>query len=643
MKITEKPLSVQKNVSSRQCGIELNRFSFDILARLYSDSILAILRELGTNAYEGHVRAGKSEVPFLVKLPNTLDPYFRVRDFGCSMPPETIYNVYLNYLASDKRQTNDEGGFFGLGSKTPFTYCDNFSVVTYIDGVKRTYVMALGESGCPELNEFPETETNELNGTEISFIVKSEDFSAFADKVRQAYRFFQVKPEIVGIDALEFEPCYYFSGDSWGVSGGDSYAVMANVGYKIDKWQFSSDYRNLLGLGVHLYFDIGELKPTPSRESLEYTDDVKKHIVERLDEVKSALIPSYKGRIDQAGSFWKACLIYKDLKSELGSLFDTFGFRELKYNGKDLQGQIKCPCRKIEYDSYKNVCKRPTNATLIPITSSEVFFVDDTKGGAKRVSQYIKRESRKTLYILTQEAVDILIFDYGFSAKVIKVSTLPKVVRKSTGGAKIYLPVLIYDPSGSQDSNQRYYDARYWIEEQINIKDGVYYYVGFDRYETFTKNGRSINVKELCWLFDISVYAVRRAQLDRFSKYRNWIPVEQYLTHQNQVDWPQYEQYRKFQRTHLNHLEFVKKLKKSTNEYIQKYLSSIPVFDQKEMDKAEFLAPYHNINVKIEPDDNLIALDNQFLRRFPMLQFVAKCDLYGKKLQTILDYVNSKG
>ena len=61
---------------STKCGIVVNAKAFDMLARQYSDPIKAILQELGANAADSHVRAGKQDVPFSVKLPNSL-PCFR--------------------------------------------------------------------------------------------------------------------------------------------------------------------------------------------------------------------------------------------------------------------------------------------------------------------------------------------------------------------------------------------------------------------------------------------------------------------------------------------------------------------------------------------------------------------------------------
>ena len=55
--------------------------AFNILSSgLYANKIKAIVRELSCNAVDSHVAANRSDVPFDVHLPNTLEPWFAIRD-----------------------------------------------------------------------------------------------------------------------------------------------------------------------------------------------------------------------------------------------------------------------------------------------------------------------------------------------------------------------------------------------------------------------------------------------------------------------------------------------------------------------------------------------------------------------------------
>ena len=63
--------------------IKASAKAFSILSSgLYANKIRAIIRELSCNAVDSHAAAGKSDTPFDVHLPNTLEPWFSIRDYG---------------------------------------------------------------------------------------------------------------------------------------------------------------------------------------------------------------------------------------------------------------------------------------------------------------------------------------------------------------------------------------------------------------------------------------------------------------------------------------------------------------------------------------------------------------------------------
>src|SRR5438309_316787 len=96
--------------------------AFKILsAHIYSNKILAIIRELSSNAYDAHVAAGTAHLPFNVHLPNALEPHFSIRDFGTGLDRDSILHIYTTYFESTKTDTNEQIGCLGLGSKTPFS------------------------------------------------------------------------------------------------------------------------------------------------------------------------------------------------------------------------------------------------------------------------------------------------------------------------------------------------------------------------------------------------------------------------------------------------------------------------------------------------------------------------------------------
>lgn len=114
MKLAEIPTNVvvSNNVKAMKYRIKINQRSFKLLyGDLYSDPITAVIRELSTNAADSHTAAGKSEVPFEVHLPNDLEPYFYVKDFGTGLSPDQICGedgIYINFCDSNKTDTNDQ-------------------------------------------------------------------------------------------------------------------------------------------------------------------------------------------------------------------------------------------------------------------------------------------------------------------------------------------------------------------------------------------------------------------------------------------------------------------------------------------------------------------------------------------------------
>lgn len=87
-----------------------------------------MIRELSCNAKDAHVDAGKGDVPFEIHLPNDLEPWFAVTDFGIGLSHEDVTGLYRTYFDSTKTKSNDVTGQFGIGSKSPFAYVDQFTV-----------------------------------------------------------------------------------------------------------------------------------------------------------------------------------------------------------------------------------------------------------------------------------------------------------------------------------------------------------------------------------------------------------------------------------------------------------------------------------------------------------------------------------
>src|SRR6476469_3924392 len=116
------------------------------LTDLYSDPEMAVIREYSTNAYDAHVE-GFVDRPIEVTLPTNLSPFFRVRDYGAGLDEDDIREIYSQYGASTKRESNDVNGMLGLGCKSALTYTDQFTLTGIKNGICTEVAISRDENG----------------------------------------------------------------------------------------------------------------------------------------------------------------------------------------------------------------------------------------------------------------------------------------------------------------------------------------------------------------------------------------------------------------------------------------------------------------------------------------------------------------
>ena len=308
--------------------IKASAKAFKILSGFYSEPILAIPRELGANAWDSHVKAGNTSQMFEVHAPNTLEPWFAVRDFGTGLSPEAIDTIYTTYFESTKTSDNDSDGCMGLGSKTPFNYTDNFNVTSFYKGKKYVYNCFIDETGAPNIMQVAAVDTKEHNGVEIKFGVKISDIPMWVDKITRAYEPFRYRPTIKGASINYPERKYIYQGTGWAMrESGDynrvSYAFMGNYCYPISNNVISNilrdgdnsyKYTSLLSYGnFDFFFNIGDLEVAPNKEQLQYDDTNNKTahaIISSLKIARKELEDSVKKNIEVPKTRWEAMGLY---------------------------------------------------------------------------------------------------------------------------------------------------------------------------------------------------------------------------------------------------------------------------------------------------------------------------------------------
>ena len=546
---------------STKCGIVVNAKAFDMLARQYSDPIKAILQELGANAADSHIRAGKQDVPFSVKLPNSLDPHLRIRDYGVGMTEDVVYDVYINYMKSDKTDTNSETGCFGIGSKTPLAYADQFNITTFNDGTMTMYALVKSEDGVPELNEFGSWDTEEDNGVEISFSVKEDDFNKFSDRAVEVYKYFNTRPEVSGNgDFVYPERKEIISGDTWRIDKGrysdSTVVVMGNVAYPVDAWQFEYDSkeRGFLGNNAVIEVPIGDLNVTPSREALEYNEHTLKGISKAIDRVMSEIADSIGVRFSKADSWWQAKAIQREIVREIKGIGSI---EELSmFDGRSLDEYPELYVRRtFTRDGGKVKASNYEYKKRVEVRSDVRVVVQDTETRFDKNCRHLCGTENVTVYLVTAKG-------FGEYAEVMTLEQIkeelgvcdddnvvcysselkdaPKATGTNTGNKgytrKTTTTVRKFSASGGGSYHR--YEARYWPEDEVDLKDDSenMLYVNWFNYETILDNGQSVNVRSLSKQFEDmgitmpTLYGMKENQIKRVAKKDNWMSLEQWAT-----------------------------------------------------------------------------------------------------------------
>ncbi|HAI17790.1 MAG TPA: hypothetical protein DCM10_07100 [Xanthomarina gelatinilytica] len=356
-KPNKKTVKQSEDFKSYSFGIKKEGLAhiFNVLRnQLYSDKVLAVIREYSTNAVDAHAEVGKLDEPIKVTLPNQLSPYFKVRDYGRGLTEKQIGQIYAMYGESTKRGTNEQIGQLGLGSKSGFAYGDNFVITSWVKGKKTVYNAFLDPSKIGRIAKMEQSDSDEPQGIKITVPVKADDTESFRDKAFSLFERFIVTPNIKGVSKEELESQFdpkkiivEADDKSWQILssssgyGNDSFAIMGNIAYPIDRNALNLPYADnrdklLQCCPVNLHVPIGDLEVAASREALQYTDDTIAAILGKLDKIISTLPKILSRRFDDCETLWDAKKLFAETFNHGGfgyQLNNIIKKKEIKWNG----------------------------------------------------------------------------------------------------------------------------------------------------------------------------------------------------------------------------------------------------------------------------------------------------------------------
>lgn len=521
-------------------SIEASAKAFMILSDgLYSNKILAVVRELSTNAYDSHVDAGCTDKPFEVHLPTRLEPYFHVRDFGTSMSHENCMTLYTTYFRSTRNNSNDAVGCLGLGSKAPFAYTDSFTVEAYFDGTKRIYSAHRDRNGSPTFSLLDSVETNEPNGIKVSMPVQNDDIDTFIREARNVYQYFKVRPTFTGNDQVWFrdeETLLKASDNTWEFNTGDSSnkIIMGQIAYPINEDSIASRYddNDKIGdflwksNGLRLYVNIGDVDITPSRESLSYTPETKKNIRNLLQKVLDDIKDTVEDSIKSQTTLYLARKKFLDIESQCSSVKSAMESlnNAIEWNGQKIFDAMVgnkintegLGIKMLYKSGYRSKAETNKDIKSIPLRRDVRFYIDNCeRGGLGRIRQELKEDfgaNGYTAYIYTpsdDETVDnnrlLKVLGDATLDAVTLTESLPKVQRQSSGGSGStvdYSEVNYYDEEAgmilSKNMSVKFEDSVYiptkkgeclingrWISDSTIAKIIGYIYADIGTDKTF--------------------------------------------------------------------------------------------------------------------------------------------------------------
>ena len=510
---------------------------FNVLRnQLYSDKILAVLREYSCNAVDAHTEAGVNR-PIEVTLPSRLSLELKIRDYGMGLSEQDIQEIYAFYGESTKRKSNSLIGQLGLGSKSAFAYGDNFVINSFHNGIKTTYNAYIDPSQIGQIAKLASASSNEANGVEIVISVKPSDCETFVSTARTLFTHFKVKPIVRGVADFTYEtrtPLY--SGNDWRLLKADrngnynrqASAIMGNIAYKVSASALKLDENNadeavierlLSNCDIELDVAIGDLDIAASREGLQYTDRTIENLKKRILVIRDFLVADIGKQLKGAQSLWS----FKRMLGEMHNFNSPYyvvcnamrGKNGYSYNGQTIKDymvnfqkargfKLYTPRKGYSGGTYLVKGAKSDDLTHVVTLDKDITIVENTRK--------IKTQIVNHIFPFLQTDGKVIVFEpinaadrknqmdaLGLSnADIIDMATLPKVLlpratRRSNGNvnqpmasrSKHSSKVFSIDPNATSLSSYHKVKSDFWQEETLDLSKldpAKYCYVEIERF-----------------------------------------------------------------------------------------------------------------------------------------------------------------
>ena len=287
---------IKSNTNGKTFNFELNGKTFKALfSDIYQDKIGSVVREIASNCRDSHIEAGKADVPFDIEIGS--DGFgsnaIKFTDYGVGMSKRDIKKLFTSFFSSTKDKDNEAIGGFGIGSKSPLAYTNQFTVTSIKDGKKNIAVISKIDN-VPQyslvVDDYP---TDSENMTVVSIPIEDKDVEKFVNAIKEQLWLFNPLPN-VKTDLLDFS----FENQKLIFEDGD-----VKIYYAVDDSHYNPKNRVFVDIGgipyqffrmqsfsyIHKYFTvvykqpIGKYELTLSRESVSWSDSDKDAIFKEIN------------------------------------------------------------------------------------------------------------------------------------------------------------------------------------------------------------------------------------------------------------------------------------------------------------------------------------------------------------------------
>lgn len=369
MEKIDRPVVTSINLKSNQYRIDVSGLP-QVLAILrkgmYSTPKRIIVQEYANNARDAHVAVGTPDRPIKIYCPDYANPYLKIQDFGPGLSPDDIQEVFIQYGASTKRDTDTQIGGFGLGSKSAFAYTDSFEVETINNGIKYNYAAYIDSTEIGEMPLLSAVETDEHSGTTVTIPIRLEDIYEVNNWIAKVTEYWAIRPEVVGHVAWSNRKIY-FQSENWALAQTSSdwqsekmLFCVAGIPYyfNLTTQHVPDDLLKFSKCPFIVHLKTGEVTINANRESLVEDEKTIATIRKNLEAIQA----EFKNHVIE--SFQKCDKLNEVFK--LRKSFEVMGVR-------DMIGVIDWKGLKIE-----------SNSLRVPSDIGEVYYCSFSSRGSGR-------------------------------------------------------------------------------------------------------------------------------------------------------------------------------------------------------------------------------------------------------------------